>query len=275
MSNAQSTRATFVLQGALDDMEEYEVGGGVDWNSSDIEMTSEGGGVQIMGFRFTGVTIPAGAVITGAWLQFTADEANSEATTLTIRGEATDNSPQFQNASFTVSSRTRTTASVNWNVPAWNMIQEKGDAQKSSDIKAVIQEIVSRGGWASGNALSVIINGTGKRVVESQEGATAGTPGHDASQAANLIVDYVMPSEFTKRIAASSDDAEQNLVTNAMDLTSSDLELTIDGANNHGSYCKLESCRMDSASRAGRKPAHNRSQEPRSGDRQPWRLGAR
>ncbi|HET6512231.1 MAG TPA: RTX toxin, partial [Candidatus Kapabacteria bacterium] len=109
-SLAQSTRATFLVQGALDDMEEYELGGGVDWNSSDIEMTSEGGGVQTMGFRFTNVTIPAGAVITGAWLQFTADEANSEATTLTIRGEAADNSAQFQDASFTVSSRTRTTA---------------------------------------------------------------------------------------------------------------------------------------------------------------------
>lgn len=228
-ANAQSTRATFVVQNALDDMEEYEVGGGVDWNSSDIEMTSEGGGVQIMGFRFTGVTIPAGAIITGAWLQFTADETHSEATTLTIRGEAVDNSAQFQNASFTVSSRTRTTASVNWNVPAWSVLQQKSDAQKSSDIKTVIQEIVSRGGWASGNALSVIINGTGKRVAESHEGATAGSPGHDASQVANLIVDYVIPTQFSKRITAGSDDAEEQSEAGAMDLGSSDLELTQDG----------------------------------------------
>jgi hypothetical protein len=230
---AQATRVTFVVQQALDDMEEYEVGGAVDWNSSDIEMTSEGGGVQIMGFRFANVTIPQGAVITGAWLQFTADEANSEATTLTIRGEASDNSAQFQNASFTVSSRTRTSASVNWNVPAWSILQEKGDAQKSSDIKSVIQEIINRAGWSSGNAMTMIINGTGKRVAESHEGATAGSPGHDASQAANLIIDYVIPSEFTRRIIASSDDAEQNLTTNAMDLTSSDLELTEDGANQY------------------------------------------
>lgn len=230
---AQATRVTFVVQQPLDDMEEYVVGGGVDWNSSDIEMTTEGGGEQIMGFRFTNVSIPAGAIITGAWMQFTADEANSEATTLTLRGEAADNSAQYQDASFTVSSRTRTTASVNWNVPAWTVLQQKGDPQKSSDIKSVVQEIVNRSGWASGNALSIIINGTGKRVAESQEGATAGSPGHDASQAANLIVDYVIPTEFSKRVAASSDDAEQNLTTNAMDLTSSDLELTEDGANQY------------------------------------------
>lgn len=231
--SAQSTRVTYVVQAPLDDMEEYVVGGGVDWNSSDIEMTSEGGGVQIMGFRFTNVAIPQGAVITGAWLQFTADEANTEATALTIRGEATDNSAQYQDAAFTVSSRTRTTASVNWNVPSWSIIQEKGDAQKSSDIKSVVQEIINRGGWSSGNALSIIINGNGKRVAESQEGATSGAVGHAADQACNLIIDYVIPTDFSKRVIASSDDAEQLLTTNAMDLTSSDLELTEDAANQY------------------------------------------
>ena len=40
----------------------------------------------------------------------------------------------------------------------------------------VIQEIVSQPGWASGNALALIVTGTGERVAESRDGAPEGAP---------------------------------------------------------------------------------------------------
>jgi hypothetical protein len=40
----------------------------------------------------------------------------------------------------------------------------------------IIQAIVDRPGWASGNALVILITGSGKRVAESFNGLPAGAP---------------------------------------------------------------------------------------------------
>jgi hypothetical protein len=54
--------------------------------------------------------------------------------------------------------------------------------QRTPNLSPVIQEIVGRPGWAPGNALVLIITGTGKRVAESYEG--------DPGGAALLHVEY-------------------------------------------------------------------------------------
>ena len=41
------------------------------------------------------------------------------------------------------------------------------------DIKSIIQEIVNRAGWQSGNSLAIIISGTGERVAEAYDGSAA------------------------------------------------------------------------------------------------------
>jgi hypothetical protein len=43
-------------------------------------------------------------------------------------------------------------------------------------MASVIQEIVNRPGWSSGNALMVIITGSGERVAESYDGDPDGAP---------------------------------------------------------------------------------------------------
>jgi hypothetical protein len=40
----------------------------------------------------------------------------------------------------------------------------------------VVQEIVNRQGWASGNALALILTGSGARVAEAFEGGAARAP---------------------------------------------------------------------------------------------------
>lgn len=224
------TTVTSRVTAPLDDMEEWISSGNVDWNSSDLEMTSEGSGDQLIGLRFAGLNIPAGAYIVDARIQFTVDEVNNGATSLTFKGEAVDSAATFANAQFAVSARPTTAASVTWTVNAWNIVQEQGADQRTPNLRAVIQEVVARAGWKSGNALAVIITGSGKRVAESYEGATSGSAGHDATQAATLSVTYVIPTAFSVRVNASSDDAEESIATGAIDLTSSDLEFTQDGA---------------------------------------------
>jgi len=151
-----------------DDAEESATGA-VNLNSSDLELVLDGSrGNQTVGLRFTGVAIPRGAPVTNAFVQFQVDRATSTATSLTIRGQAADDPGTFKKTAMNISSRTPTGQSVTWDpVPAW---PTPGAEQVTPDIAPVIQEIVDRDGWASGNALVIIITGSGKRAAESFNG---------------------------------------------------------------------------------------------------------
>ncbi|MDQ3073779.1 MAG: hypothetical protein M3Q97_11010, partial [Bacteroidota bacterium] len=225
MPVAAQTTSSSTIATPLDDMEEYVSNGNIDWNSSDLELVNEGGGDQLVGLRFTGLAIPQGAGIVRAYIQFTADNTHSGITTLKIEGQAADNADAFANVQFSISPRPRTQANVSWVVDPWLTAQERSDAQRTSDIRTVIQEIVSRPGWTTSSALALIITGTGKREAESYEGANAGDPGHAANQAATLVIEWVMPEKVTAVIAAGLDDMEEYVANGNVDWNSSDLEL--------------------------------------------------
>jgi VCBS repeat-containing protein len=149
--------------------------GRVTLNSSDLELVVERT-IQTVGVRFNGVTIPQGATIVNAYIQFQVDERTTAATALTVHGEAHDNAPTFVNIRRNISSRTRTNAAVLWVPVPWETVGAAGPDQQTPDIAQVIQEIVSWPGWTSGNSLVIIITGTGKRVAESFNGDQAGAP---------------------------------------------------------------------------------------------------
>jgi hypothetical protein len=113
------------------------------------------------------------------------DEANTVATDVRIQGQADDNAATFTNTSFNISTRPRTVADVQWAPPAWNTVGERGPDQQTSDVTAVIQEIVNRPGWAAGNALALIVTGTGERTAESRN-SSANAPGE-------LHIEYLIP----------------------------------------------------------------------------------
>jgi PKD repeat protein len=150
-----------------DDAEEAPTGG-VNLSSSDLELVNDGSD-QTVGIRFTGVSVPSGSTIDSAYVQFTTDEVTTGATSLTVRGEASGNAGTFTTATFNVSSRLRTAASVPWVPAAWNTVGETGQNQRTPDLSAVVQEIVNRADWASGNALAVIVTGTGRRTARAFE----------------------------------------------------------------------------------------------------------
>jgi len=156
-----------------DDAEENP-SGTVSLTSTDLELVLDGSSNQTVGMRFNGIDIPQGSTITRAYVQFQVDETNSEATDLIIEGEAGDNATTFVSSSRNISSRPRTNASAAWSPPPWTTIGEAGFDQQTPDIAPVIQEIVDRSGWASGNSLVIIITGTGHRTAESYNGDQAG-----------------------------------------------------------------------------------------------------
>src|SRR6185503_5006850 len=142
----------------------------------DLELSTDGSSVQTVGMRFPGLAIPKNAVISNAYVQFQVDEATTAATSLRVEGQAADNALTFTTAANNISSRARTTAFVNWAPAGWPTVGAAGNAQRTPDIANVIQEIVNRGGWNSGQALAIIITGTGSRVAESWDGLPAAAP---------------------------------------------------------------------------------------------------
>ena len=164
------------ISSSSDDAEEAITTGYVNLNSSDLEMTQEHK-KQTVGLRFKNITIPKGAVISKAYIQFQTDETSDENTNLTIYGEKVSNASTFSNMQkFDISKRTKTTNAVNWTVPSWLVIGERADAQKTSDIKSIVQEIVDLNNWSSGNSMAFIITGSGKRTAESYNGKPLAAP---------------------------------------------------------------------------------------------------
>ncbi|NIM60047.1 MAG: hypothetical protein GTO16_14085, partial [Candidatus Aminicenantes bacterium] len=157
-----------------DDAEE-SASGSVSLGSSDLELIRESSD-QTVGIRFNGVTIPQGAAISNAYIQFQVDETNSEATSLIIQGQNIGNAMTFSSSSGNISSRARTTASVSWQPAPWTQTGQAGPDQQTPDISSVIQEIVNRSDWFEGNSIVIIITGTGKRVAESYNGSSSGAP---------------------------------------------------------------------------------------------------
>ncbi len=109
---------------------------------------------------------------------------NSSITNLTIKGQLIANAPTFTTTDYNISNRTLTTASASWAPTSWIT----NSNYNSPSIVSVIQEIVNQGTWASGNAIAIIITGTGHRSSPSYNG--------DATNAAKLVVTYTLPMTY-------------------------------------------------------------------------------
>lgn len=128
---------------------------------------------QYVGVRFQNLGIPQNATINSATLEFEVDSTNTAPTSLTIKGEATGNSTTFTSSADNISTRSQTTASVSWS----SLPNLAADLKLASpDIKTVVQEIVNRSDWASGNAMAFILSGSGTKNVESYDSEPAAAP---------------------------------------------------------------------------------------------------
>jgi hypothetical protein len=160
-----------------DDSEERSSNGDIVINSVDLELAYDDYFyTDTVGMRFTDIGIAQGAAIANAYIQFRVDETDYGSVSLTIRGEDIDDASSFTSSDYDISSRPTTTASVAWSPPDWNVIGQVGPDQRTPNIASVIQEIVGRPGWASGNDLVIIVTGTGARTAEAYEGYPSQAP---------------------------------------------------------------------------------------------------
>lgn len=175
---ASSTLRKRIAQSS-DDAEQQSFTGAMNLTSSDLEMVTDGTS-QFVGMRFQNINLPQGASIISAHLEFESEEVNFNNTSITFVGEAVDSSSTFITTSFNISLRPQTTASITWSlIPEWSV----GLLYDSPDLSAIIQEIVDRPQWSSGNPLSIIaFGGFGERTAFSFDG--------DSTKAPVLVVEY-------------------------------------------------------------------------------------
>ncbi len=142
-----------------------------------------------MGLRFNSLDIPQGATINSAYLRVYSTKQQWISLSYQMSAEATDNSAAFSTISLP-SQRSLTVSNVNsssnnnWSANNWNSLD---------DISSVIQEVVDRSGWQSGNSISIIIKGTGgvwgRKTVASYDGTSGNAP--------QLIISYQTPASPT------------------------------------------------------------------------------
>ncbi|MFQ5809358.1 MAG: malectin domain-containing carbohydrate-binding protein, partial [Armatimonadota bacterium] len=162
------------LAHSSDDAEESE-SGKVGLTSSDLELTDDGG-PQTIGIRFPSVPVPRGAKLTRAYVQFKVDETAGDTTNLEIRAQADDNAARFADKPFDISKRSRTSAAVRWEPKPWNANSDPGPDHQTPDLAPILREVFARPGWRTGNAVALIITGSGKRVADSFDGDKEGAP---------------------------------------------------------------------------------------------------
>src|SRR3990172_3081133 len=115
------------------------------------------GGVRNLSLLFKSITIPQGATITSAKITFTDNSSPFNPTTIHYRliGVDEDNTGDFVASPLsTCRTRTQTTAVVDWDA---TFTPSSGTTRDTPDLKDIIQEIVNRGGWSSGNTIGIYL----------------------------------------------------------------------------------------------------------------------
>jgi hypothetical protein len=173
-AGGSSTTLDVPIRAGADDAEENNSSGSVSLGSSDLELTTDGSTVQTVGLRFTNVTVPRGATITNAYIQFSVDEVSTGTTSLNVAAQAADTAAAFTTATRNISARPRTTATP-WTPASWPTVGARGPDQRTPNLATTLNAVVQRPGWTSGNALALIVTGTGRRTADAFEDTPAPT----------------------------------------------------------------------------------------------------
>ncbi len=186
------------IAAGADDVEQ-RMSGTMSLSGTDLELTTDQLNVQTVGLRFTNLAIPAGAVVTRAYIQFQSDETGSGAAHLQVRGLATNDVASFTSNRYDLTSRKTTNAIADWAPDPWTSVHAAGTNQRTPDLTAIVQEIVSRSGWQTGNDLGFSISGSGRRTAEAFDGNPLRAP--------VLHIEYYIPQSSTAdvRFAAFGD----------------------------------------------------------------------
>ena len=116
---------------------------------------------QHAGIIFENITIPQGSAIESSHLRCSQSGSSfpmpvDNITEIQIYGEDSDDVNPFYEVNNNISNRARTSANRSKNVSSLN----SWGTTFTSEVTNIIQEIIHRGGWSSGNALTLLLEST-------------------------------------------------------------------------------------------------------------------
>jgi hypothetical protein len=143
----------------------------------DLDMNEQ----KWVGTKFNNISIPRGATITNAYIQFTTEDAEGDtgSAQVTIYGQNSVNPSSFSNSNGNISSRPLTSSSTSWTIPNWVAGSSAGEAQKTPELKSIVQELVNKADWNSGNSIAFLIkqaSGSNDRDAYSYDGSSTKAP---------------------------------------------------------------------------------------------------
>jgi hypothetical protein len=174
------------IAAGTDDAEEH-LNAAMDITSTDLELVHEDAGTpatdeQLIGMRWL-LPVAKGAGMTKAYIEFQLKEikttTNAAPVNVIIEGQLNPNPAAFTATAKDITNRPRTKAQVKWTIPTGMAV---GDKFQTPDISSIVTELVSQSGWASGNALVILLRddkgnpSTGLRCVWAYEGNQAAAP---------------------------------------------------------------------------------------------------
>ncbi len=145
-------KLTFAIN---DDAAQNDAGNATTLTDATVVMGTSIANITWAGYRIINVAIPNGATIRHAYLKVNWASISTSAVEADVYGEASDNAAVFTTDVNNISARTSTTATVDGNTVA--IIHDLADGFRFYDVTAIVQEIVNRAGWVSGNAIVFIV----------------------------------------------------------------------------------------------------------------------
>lgn len=197
------------------------------------------------GMMFRAVNVPQGATINDAYLNFTASLTLADVVVNTnITGHDVDDSTTFSTvADFNNKYGNRTTAQVAWDgLAAWTL----NNFYQSSNITSIIQEIIDRGGWSSGNNLTLFWHdfdarsdqvNNHLRTAYSHDGAAANAPRLVITYTSVVVVTYYLTSLFY--LGISDIEVNGTSTANLTETAVNDTEVALGVANAASGYSYL------------------------------------
>ena len=167
------------VQHVDDDAEESETGA-VDLSSSDLEFVQDSG-TQLVGLRFNNIKIKPDAKIRDAYIQFTCDEPAVTPTSLIIAAEDTGDAKRFTSEMHDLSSRSLTQTEIGWDPEMWPLKNASAKVHRTPNLTPILESLITRDDWKSGNSIAFIVSGTGKRIASAYSKAN--------EKQARLVVD--------------------------------------------------------------------------------------
>lgn len=203
-SSSSSTTFSQKISSNSYDAEEKE-DGDMSINSSDLDLNE-----YTVGLLYNNVTIPQGATITSAYIRFRSeDNSPSSSASVKIYAEDVDDASTFSYSDDDITDRTKTSASTTWSIERWYT----NSYYNSADFTSVVQEVINRSNWSSGNKLNIIIepNSGSDRDAISRDNSSSSAP--------EIFITYTTGSANANKFIVEIDTTSGNLDEVITDVT--------------------------------------------------------